>query len=146
MVIITDVERILPMDTSLNQLNQRVDLVFGETSRESDFCKFKFGATPEWLPYIWLGLLELLLCLIYFERNKVRGSLCIRSVSNTPAEWSLEGAVAVLSSRTSGSRSDLAMHEKSQRQMTLTYTSIVLPRLKNDPGAWMTRTTKCCSR
>ena len=49
MVMITDVERILSMDTSLRHLNQRVDLVLraSETSPESDFCKFEFGASRE---------------------------------------------------------------------------------------------------
>ena len=69
MVIIMNVERILPTGMSMYHMNQCVDLVLCETGFESDFCKFEFGARPKWFPWLssigW-GLLELLSCLICF--------------------------------------------------------------------------------
>ena len=69
MVMIKNVERILPTGTSIYHMNQCVDLVLRETGLESDFCKFEFGARPKWFPWlscVGSGLLELLLCLICF--------------------------------------------------------------------------------
>ena len=51
MVMITDVKRIFPLNTSPHHLNQCVDLVLHETGPESDFRKFKFRASPKWLPW-----------------------------------------------------------------------------------------------
>jgi hypothetical protein len=50
-VMITDLKRILPLDTSPHHLNQRVNLVLCETSPESDFRKFEFRTSSEWLPW-----------------------------------------------------------------------------------------------
>ena len=93
MVMITNVEGILPTGMSMYHMNQCVDLVLRETGLESDFCKFKFWARPKWFP--WLScvgprLLELLLCLICFKRNEVRDLLCIWVILNLDvANWGI---------------------------------------------------------
>ena len=100
MVMITNLKRILPLDTSLHHLNQCIDLVFCETSPESDFCKFKFGASLKWFPWpscIRLRVLGLLSCLIRFERNEVRDPLCIWVILNLDvANWGAALRVVVV--------------------------------------------------
>ena len=69
-----DFKFVLPVDATLHDLNEGINLVLGEEGLKCNLCKFKLGTSLEWFPWPFhscsLGHLNFAPTnLIFFEQN-----------------------------------------------------------------------------